>query len=183
MSTDIKVKDAMITKVVTADGELSVAEGSKAMKNKDVGLLVVLEGKKPVGVVTREDIVGKVTAMDTSSSKIKLKEIMSSPFIAIDPNKDMADAARLMVKHGFERLPVMQSGKLVGIISDREIAKVAPAAIEILRERLFADEEEGAGTPKVTEGECELCGNFNEELKMVNGKWVCDECDEEAAEL
>ena len=182
MPTDIKVKDAMVNRVVTAKPEQSVEEGAKIMKEEDVGLLVIMEGKTPVGVVTREDVVTKITAKDRSASTIRLKEIMSSPVIAIEPSRDIADAARLMVKHGFERLPVMQAGKLVGILSDREIAKTAPAAIEILRERLLA-EEEGEGVPEATEGECELCGNFNEELKMINGKWVCSSCEEEAAEL
>ncbi len=110
------------------------------------------------------------------------KQIMSFPIIAAGPDDDLADVSRTMVEHGFERMPVISMGRLVGLISDREIAKVAPAAIEILRERLFIEGE----PPQVEEfnsGDCQLCGNYNEQLHNINDRWVCDSCKNEAAEL
>ena len=187
MTTGIKVKDAMISKVVTIKPSDSAQKAAQVMADEDVGMLVVEEGKRPVGVITREDLVAKVLAKKKDSEKIKVKEIMGSPVTTISPDDDMADAARAMAKKGYERLPVVSMGKLVGLVSDREIAKVAPAAIEILRERLLVvqpeteDDEENKTEP--TSGECELCGNFNETLRNVNDRWVCGNCKEEAGEL
>jgi len=182
MPTGIKVSEAMIGRVISAKPSESVAAISKIMRDEDVGLLVICEGNRPVGVVTREDVVNKVAAVDKTASKILVKEIMSYDVVTCSPDDDLADAARVMAKHGFERLPVVQMGKLVGLLSDREIAKVAPAAIEILRERLLMAEP-GTGVEEFNSGDCELCGNFSEHLHYINDRWVCDSCKNEAAEL
>lgn len=182
MPTGIKVSEAMISNVVTAKPNEMVSAASKTMRDEDVGMIVVCEGNRPVGVVTREDIVNKVVANDKMASKIMLKEIMSYDVVTCSPDDDLADAARVMAKHGFERLPVVQMDKLVGMLSDREIAKVAPAAIEILRERLLITEP-GAGAEEFNAGDCELCGNYSENLHYVNDRWVCDACKNEATEL
>lgn len=182
MATGIRVSEAMVSRVVTARPSETAAGGSKKLRDEDVGLLVICEGNRPIGIVTREDIVNKVAAEDKVASKILLKEIMTPQVVSCSPDDDMADAAKVMAKHGYERLPVVSMGKLVGIISDREIAKVAPAAIEILRERLLIEGQ----PPSVEEfnaGECEFCGNFSEVLHLINDRWVCDACKDEAAEL
>ncbi len=185
MSTGIFVKDAMVTRVVMARPTQSVKEAADIMRKEDVGSVVVCEGITPIGIITREDIVNKVVSRDMKASEIKIKDIMNAPLITVEPDEDLADAARRMTKYGYERLPVISMGKLVGILSDREIAKVAPAAIEILRERLTMDEDESPEDKHedVTDGDCELCGNFSEELHSINDKWVCDACKEEAEGL
>ncbi|MDD5416499.1 MAG: CBS domain-containing protein [Candidatus Aenigmarchaeota archaeon] len=186
MATGIFVKDAMVSRVVTARPAQTVQEGAELMRKEDVGALVICEGKKPIGIVTREDMVVKVVSKDMKASDLKLKDIMNKALVTVEPDVDLADAARTMSKYGYERLPVVSMGTLVGIISDREIAKVAPAAIEILRERLTLGEEEEEPEDEheeVTEGECEICGNFSEELHSINDKWVCDNCKDEAEGL
>jgi len=182
MPTGIKVGDAMVEQVVTAKPSQTVSEGSKTMRDEEVGLLVICEGNNPIGVVTREDIVDKVTAADKLPSNVMLREIMGSPVISCSPDDDISDAARVMAKHGYERLPVVSMGKLVGLLSDREIAIVAPAALEILRERLLIDTPEGV-VEEFNSGECELCANYSEILHSINDRWVCANCKNEAAEL
>jgi len=151
------------------------------MRKKDVGSLIIIENDKPIGIVTREDIVTKVVTKDLKASDIKLMDIMNKTLVTTTPEEDMGDAARKMTIHGYERLPVIENGKLVGIISDREIAKVCPAAIEILRERLLT--EDPMKFEENTNGDCELCGNYSEDLMNVNSRWACPACKEEAAEL
>ncbi len=175
MTTGISVKDAMVSRVITIRPGQNIKEAAEMMTKEDVGLLVVVEGNKPVGVITREDIITRVVALDLKASEKTIKEHMESPMIAAEPDEDLADAARRMVQHGFQRLPVISMGKLVGLISDREIAKVAPAAIEILRERLTIGSE-----PKImeelNEGECQVCGNYSDTLHNISDKWICNEC-------
>ena len=182
MPTGIKVKDAMITRVITARPNQTVLEASKIMKKEDVGSVIICEGTKPVGIVTREDIVNKITAENKLASEVLLKDIMSKKLVTCPPDCDISEVARLMSKYQYERIPVVLMGKLVGIISAREVAKVAPPALEIMTEHLRIEEP-----PQIIEetnsGECELCGNYSEELYNVNDKWVCENCKEEAAEL
>jgi len=182
MPTGIKVKDAMINRVITGRPSQTVLEGSKIMKKEDVGSIVIVESNKPIGIVTREDIVDKVSAKDMLPSKVLLKDIMSNKLITCPLDCDISEAARLMSKYKYERIPIVSMGKLVGIISAREIAKVAPSALEVLTEHLRIEE-----APQIIEetnsGECELCGNYSEELHNINDIWVCDSCKEEAEEL
>ncbi|OGI12528.1 hypothetical protein A3K64_01325 [Candidatus Micrarchaeota archaeon RBG_16_36_9] len=182
MPTGIKVEDAMVTVVITAKPNQTVLDASKIMKEKNVGSVIICEGESPVGIVTREDIVNKVVSEDKIASKIMLKEIMNKNLVTCTPDCDISEAARMMSKNRYERLPIVSLGKLVGIISTREIAKVAPAVIEILTEHLRIEEPQNF-EEETNEGECELCGNYAEKLYKINDKWTCESCKEEAREL
>ncbi len=157
-------------------------EASKIMKKEDVGSVIICEGTKPIGIVTREDIVNKITAEDKQASKIYLKDIMSKNLVTCPPDCDISEAARLMSKHKYERIPVVFLGKLIGVISAREVAKVCPAALEVMTEHLRIEEPLQI-TEEANSGDCELCGNYSEDLHNINDRWVCDSCTEEAAEL
>jgi CBS domain-containing protein len=178
MPTGIKAKDAMVTKVVTAIPSQSVLEISKIMKDQDVGSVVVIENGKPVGIVTREDIVNKVVA-ENKSNFLMIKEIMTGNLVTCSPDCDISEVAMLMAKHGYERIPIISMDNLVGIISAREIAKVAPAVIEILTENIRIQEPQSFENEE-HEGECELCGNYSDKLNKLDDKWVCDTCKGEA---
>ncbi len=182
MPTGIKIKDAMVARVITARPNQTVLEAAKIMKKEDVGSVIICEGNKPIGIVTREDVVNKITAEDKLASKVPLKNIMTKDLVTCPPDCDISEAARLMSKHQYERIPVVFLGKLVGIISAREIAKVAPAALEIMTEHLRIEEPLQI-LEETNAGDCELCGNYSEELHNINDRWVCDNCKEEAAEL
>lgn len=178
MPTGIKVKEAMVSRVVTALPSQTVLEASKIMKKEDVGSLIIVEGNKPIGIITREDIINKVIVNELMASKTLIQDIMTKDLITCPPECDISEAARLMSKNRYERMPVVSMGKLVGIISSREIAKVAPAALEILTEHLRIEEPQKV-EDEIQEGECEKCGNYAEELHNINDTWVCDSCKDE----
>jgi len=178
MPTGIKVKDAMVSRVVTARPSQTVLEASKIMKEEGIGSLVIVEGNNPIGIVTREDIVNKVVANDMPTTKTLIQDIMNKNLVMCPPDCDISEVARLMSKHKYERVPVVSMGKLVGIISTREIAKVAPAALEIATEHLRIEEPEKFEM-ETQDGECEKCGNYSEELHNINDIWVCASCKDE----
>ncbi len=172
----IKVKEVMRSYVVTGRKEETIYEIAKKMKDEDVGSVIIIENLKPIGIVTREDIVVKIVAEERDPKKEKAENIMSQPLVFCSKDDDILDAARIMNKYGYERLPVVnENGKLVGIISIREILAIAPNIIEIFKERLeeklqeFKEEE-------IISGYCEICGNYSDELRNVNGIWICPEC-------
>jgi len=184
---EMSVKDVMSSRVVTCSISTKVSEAAKLMRDNDVGSVVICDGKKPIGIVTREDITNKVAADDKKPSTILVKEIMTSPVVTVSPEDDLSKAVKEMTKYGYERMPVKSLGKLVGFVSVRDVLRVSPGLIDMMAEHLKKEEAEGEdedkGEEEATSGECELCGNFQEELTLVNDKWVCDTCKEEASEL
>ncbi len=182
MPTELKVKDIMSSRIVFCSPNMTVAEAAKKMKEEDVGSIIVMEGKKPVGIMTREDITNKIAAADKQPSKIYVKDVMSSPVVSSSPDENLSDAAKKMNKYGFERMPVIQMGKTIGFVSVRDILRVSPGMLDIFKEHI---EEETA--PEIAEefnaGDCELCGNYSEQLHNINDRWVCDTCKEEAEEV
>ncbi|MBN2203335.1 MAG: CBS domain-containing protein [Candidatus Aenigmarchaeota archaeon] len=178
MSTGITVKDAMVTGVITMGPDKTVLESAKIMKQNDIGSVVVCENNIPLGIATREDIINKVVADGKSPSDVLLKEIMSKNLIVCSPDCDISEAANQMSRYQYERIPVVSEGRLLGIISTREIAKVAPAALEIMTEhmRIENPEQMEEKEDETTEGICESCGNQADELFNVNDSWVCESC-------
>ncbi len=185
MSLEIKVKEVMRPYVVTIEKEKSVLDAARKMKKEDVGSVIVIENLKPIGIVTREDITIKVAAENKLPSEVLVKEIMNQPLVTCKKDDDIMDVAMIMNKYGYERLPVVdENNNLVGIISVREILAIAPGIIEVFKERLenrletFEKEEREEVEEETLEGECELCGNYSDELKKINAIWVCSECAE-----
>lgn len=178
----IKVKDVMINRVVTCSPLESVVDAAKKMKTEKVGCVIIVKGKAPVGIVTREDITSKVVAENKDPLKTTLKQLMSSPLITVSPDEELSEVAKKMNEHRLERLPVKYLDKLIGLISIRQVLKIAPSLLEELKARL----EEVPGfeyDEQTTDGDCELCGNYSEELCNINSKWVCENCKEEASEV
>jgi CBS domain-containing protein len=181
MAVEMKVADVMSNRVVTCAPNATVAEAAKKMKDEDVGSIVVMEGKKPVGIVTREDVTNKVAAADKQPSKVTVKSVMNSPVITAAPDEALSEVAKRMDKYGYERMPVKQLNKLVGFVSVRDLLRVSPGLLDMMAEHMEKEQ-----SPELTSaahaGDCEICGVFSEQLRNVNDKWVCDACREEAEE-
>jgi CBS domain-containing protein len=183
MPLGIKVEEVMRTHVVTAKPEETALTAARRMKERDVGSVIVVEDNKPIGIVTREDITIKVAAENKLASDVLVKDIMNQPVVTCKKDDDIIDVAHVMNKYGYERLPVVdENNQLVGIISIREILAIAPGVIEVFKERLEArlqgDQPPENFEERVMEGECEVCGNYSEELRNINGLWICSECAE-----
>ncbi len=178
---NIKVRDAMVKRVITIKSDSTAYQAAKLMRDEDIGSVVIVKGETPVGIVTREDMTNKIAAEDLRASEVPVTEIMSSSLVTCDIDDDIITAAKKMAKYGYKQLPVTYMNKLVGFISVREILAIAPALIEIFRERL--SESIGGESERTVDGECELCGNYSEGLRNVNGRWVCETCSEEAEEI
>ncbi|MEM5814833.1 MAG: CBS domain-containing protein, partial [Candidatus Aenigmatarchaeota archaeon] len=146
MPVEMKVRDVMSSRVVTCPQSCSVAEAARKMKEEDVGSVVVMEGKKPVGIVTREDVTNKIAAADKLASKVPVKDIMNSPVITASPDETLSEVAKRMDKYGYERMPVKQLNKLVGFVSARDLLRVSPGILDLLTEHM-----EKEGVPELNE--------------------------------
>jgi len=124
------VKDVMSSPAITIEEKKTVKEAGKLMKKTRRGAIVVLKKKKPVGIVTDSDLVKRIVATGLNSGKIKVREIMSKPLVTVDANENVLTAVRKMKKINVHRLPVTDGGKLVGLISLTDVAKVSPEMVD-----------------------------------------------------
>jgi len=174
----IKVKDIMRSYVIVTDKNTTIDEIAKIMTKNRIGSVIIVDDKqRPIGIVTDSDIIGAI-ANDMDPKKTKAYSILSKRFITTGPNEDVLKVTKKMIKNGIKRLPVIDKGRLIGIVSDKEILLTAPEMIEILSEKLKARVERISNPIGSISGICENCGGYSDNLKEENGKWVCEDCSE-----
>jgi CBS domain-containing protein len=171
------VKDVMTSPVITVKEDSTADEAARLMRDNEIGCVIVTtKDDKPIGIITERDIVVRVVAENTQPSKATVKEIMSAPLITIDANKTISEAAREMNRQNIRRLAVMYRGRLVGIISSKDILSVTPELIEIIQERakITAGGETEEELPLT--GYCDNCGSWSDGLREVDGSYLCENC-------
>lgn len=119
----VKVKDLMTKNVTTAEINSSIAEVAQNMKNLDVGSIPVCDNNQHVvGIVTDRDIVLRSVAEGSNVNDTKAQEVMSTQIVSVSPETDVHEAANIMAKQQVRRLPVVENGKLVGIVAIGDFA-------------------------------------------------------------
>jgi CBS domain-containing protein len=115
-----QVKDAMTQSVLMTTADKSIVDAAKLMKAEGRGSIVVVERNKPIGIVTERDFLKKVVAEGRSPKSVTVRDVMSSPLITVSPSTSLRDAGALMTSKKIRRLPVVQSNKLVGMITSAD---------------------------------------------------------------
>jgi signal-transduction protein with cAMP-binding, CBS, and nucleotidyltransferase domain len=113
------VRDVMKHKYDIVDGMMSVKDTLKAMKHLENKSFIVekRDENDEYGMVLISDIARKVLAKDRSPARVNVYEVMTKPVITISPNMDIRYAARLFDRFGLSRTPVVEKGKVIGIVS------------------------------------------------------------------
>lgn len=177
MDTKVTVHDAMTSNVLAVDPKTSVAEAAHLMTKFKIGCLIVKSNSQPEGLITESDIIRKVVSKDFKASDITIGEVMSKNLISIDPGSELNEAARTMARNNIRRLPVVNNGVLVGILTSSDVLMVSPELTEILVENARMQNQNSYmnGLYPVP-GVCEGCGNFMDDLVEVDGKYLCEDC-------
>ena len=118
-----KVSEIMSREVASLESKDTAASAAKKMVEGGFGCLLVTRKGSVVGIVTERDLVRKVLAKNEDPNKIKLEDIMSQPVITIGPSMQVGDASKLMSEKRIRRLPVIDGGLLVGIVTTTDIAR------------------------------------------------------------
>lgn len=118
----MKVRDVMTSSVDWLSPESSVVEVAQLMKKDDVGSIPICQGDQLVGIVTDRDIVLKVIAVGKDYNSTSAKDIMSTSVKTITTTQDVHEAADIMSKYQIRRLPVVEQGKLLGIVAIGDLA-------------------------------------------------------------
>jgi CBS domain-containing protein len=178
METRLAVRDVMTRTVVTATPDMSAAEAGKKMVENRVGNVIIVKDGKPVGIVTESDMVTKVISKNVKPSSIKLEQLMSKPLITTKSDDDIHDAVLMMAQKKIRRLPVIDGDELVGIITDADVIQVSSEINQILDNLIQMNRESVLDRRDViiTQGECEECEEFSEDLRQEGGRLKCPRC-------
>ena len=117
-----QIRDIMEKNVITIGHDKSSLDAAKLISEKDISFLVVVKDGNPIGVVSERDFLRKITAEDKQSSKIPLSEIMSFKFRWVDPTTEIEEAVQKMLNHNIRRLLVLENEKLVGVVTQTDLA-------------------------------------------------------------
>ena len=118
--TKITVKDIMTKSVISVDSSITVNEAAKMMEDVKVGAIIVMENNTPVGIITDRDFAVKIVA-HAYQITTPVKQIMSTPLIAINPEETIWMVADLMYTRGIRKLPVIDNDKVIGIITSTDL--------------------------------------------------------------
>jgi len=129
----LKVEDVMVESVITVDADSPVMKAVKIMNEHEIGCLVVTRRGRAVGIITERDLLKRVIAKSKNPNRTKVCEIMTKPLIAGQPNMDLEDATRLMFEKKIKKLPVVEQGRLLGLITLTDVARFQPQMIKILK--------------------------------------------------
>jgi CBS domain-containing protein len=116
------IKDAMTTKPASLPASASVADAAQQMRELDIGDVLVEQEGRLAGIVTDRDIVVRAIAEGRDVTS-KLGDIVSSEVVCITPAESADDAIRLMRERALRRVPVVENGRPVGIVSLGDLAE------------------------------------------------------------
>jgi len=117
-----QVRDIMQKNVITIDQDKSALDAAKMLSDKKISFLVVQKDNNPIGVVTERDIVQKISSLDEKPSEFLLKDIMTQKFKWVQPDEDIENAIQKMLNNNIRRLLVLDDKKLVGVITQTDLA-------------------------------------------------------------
>ena len=175
-SRALVVREAMSSPVIMVWENDSAADAAGVMKEHGIGAIFVHGGEsQPVGIVTERDLVYRVIAEGRVPGEVKVKEVMSSPLITVDPEASLEEAMAMMSANNVRRLGVVYKGSLEGVISNKDIIRIMPAIIEIVRERSKIQSGDRSSGQSLV-GYCSRCEMYTSNLRSVDGEFLCEDC-------
>ena len=130
MAGIVSVRDIMTVNVKTVHTDSRVIEVVRKMTKFEVGSIVVIDSaKKPVGIVTERDVLRKVVVPGLPLDVVTALEVMSRPLVSVAPDVSVEQCARLMSDKWIKKLPVVDGGKLVGIVTSMDLVRSEPRLI------------------------------------------------------
>jgi CBS domain-containing protein len=116
------VRDAMTEDPRSIGASASVVEAARLMQEQHIGSLPVTDDEKLVGMITDRDITTRVVAEAAVPETTSVGDVYSRDVVSVEPSNDLEEALRLMARHQVRRLPVVDNGRLVGIVAQADIA-------------------------------------------------------------
>jgi CBS domain-containing protein len=116
------VRDTMTQNPRSIGASATVVEAAKLMRDEHIGSLPITDDEQLVGMITDRDIATRVVAEAADPKTTSVGDVYSRDLISIEPDDDLEEALKLMARHQVRRLPVVENGRLVGIVAQADIA-------------------------------------------------------------
>lgn len=134
--SEILKKKVLHTSIVSVTSETTVLEAVTIMADSDISALMVLRGEQVEGIITERDFVRRVARLERSAYATTVGEVMTSSLITVGPQDRTRYCMQLMIERNLRHLPVLDDGKLVGLLSIRDLVKDVVAEQEGLIQHL-----------------------------------------------
>jgi CBS domain-containing protein len=119
----LRAQDVMVKDIVKVDSRTLVDHAVKVMNKNDIGCLIIEDNGETRGIVTQGDMLKKVLEKAKDPRKLVVSDIMTKKLVVGNPGMEIHEAARLMFKKKIKKLPIVENGKLVGLITLTNIAR------------------------------------------------------------
>ena len=116
------VRDAMTENPRSIGASASVVEAARLMRDEHIGSLPITDDEELVGMITDRDITTRVVAEAADPKMTSVGDVVSRHLISVEPDEDLEEAVQLMASHQVRRLPVVENGRLVGIVAQADVA-------------------------------------------------------------
>lgn len=120
----MKIRKLMVENVIGVPSNASVHEAVKLMNKHKIGCLLVVDNEKISGIFTERDVLGRIVEKGRNPRETEVSEIMTKHVIVGDPNMELVDATKLMFEKKVKKLPLIEDGRLVGMVTLTDIARV-----------------------------------------------------------
>ena len=188
---EVSVAEVMNKAVIVMDINSDIPAIAREMVSRDAGSVIITKSNKAMGIITERDFVKGIVTEDKKPSEVKASEILSTPLITVEPETSIIEASEIMLKANVKRLPVLENGRVIGVISNTDILIVTPGLNTILKELIDMNREALLSVPSIEEvseaedfqtGICESCDIFSYDLRFVDGRYLCGNCRQEEGE-
>jgi CBS domain-containing protein len=119
----MKVKELMVKNVITLRTDTSALEATKLLNRNKIGCLVVVRDDDIEGILTERDLLQRVLEKSRNPKETKVSEIMTKDVIVGQPDMDISEATKIMMKNKVKKLPIVEKSHLVGIVTVTDIAR------------------------------------------------------------
>ena len=136
MAGIVLVRDVMSKNVKVVRPDSSVKEVVATMIKFDIGSIIVVQGNRPVGIITERDILRRIVQPCLAPETLTARQIMTSPVITINETASIDEATTLMVRKNIKKILVLDNSKLAGIVTLTDIVTKVPTMLSILEELL-----------------------------------------------
>jgi CBS domain-containing protein len=116
------VRDAMTENPRSIGASASVVEAAQLMRDEHIGSLPITDDEELVGMITDRDITTRVVAEAADPKMTSVGDVVSRDLISVEPDEELEEAVQLMASHQVRRLPVVENGRLVGIVAQADVA-------------------------------------------------------------
>jgi CBS domain-containing protein len=119
----MQVREIMTTRIISVSPGSTVKDAALLMNKNNIGAVPVVDGGSVSGMLTDRDIVMRCVAENRDAGKLKVSDICSQGAVSVKPEETVNDAMNLMASEQVRRLPVVENGKMIGMLSFADIAR------------------------------------------------------------